>query len=341
MRPIQLLLYVVLCFIVQVREGEAQPLVEERLVISNVAIREGVHSDVVVTSYSRAATTCRCSAVAVPGLLHSVASWRPLAESLLSGRERKLCRVYAIDLPGQGESSLPKGIRYGELSLDDLVSVLRAVLIALSSQDRSISTMLAHSQGALLVQLLQQALINQGESLRESFNVRHVIFLAPVSGDPIPWYFPTTPRFLELLSQSMASSDERGAHISVGAELWRTLFFSSIEGTLTPRAPALDEVAKFIVQAPLRSTLETFGFHPYGRPQIQEGIFSKQYKTSLTLLAFAQDPFIGLGETTQLYLHLTGDSRQRRFGILEGEDTVHDYHLIDPTSVAAAIRQMR
>jgi len=332
----RVLAYVLLSIMLCAVSASAQELNEERFTVANVAIRDGVTTPITVTSYSRPREGCEHSALAIPGLLHSAATWKPFAEALLS-QKKKVCRVYAMDFPGQGETPLPVGGSYSSLTLSDLVSAVHGVACALVSRDKALTTIVGHSQGALLVQLLQQSLISQNEPLRTRFGVKRVVLLAPVSGEPIPWYFPTTPRFLELLSNAMVSDEVRGAHIAISSLLWSSLFFSNLDGTVPEGAP-LEEVDQFRVTAPLVSTLEVFGYPPYRRPLIEAGIFGKRHRTRLTLVAFAQDPFIGLGEAGQLYQHLTEDSSQRRLVVLEGDASVHDLHLIDPERVVGSLR---
>lgn len=313
----------------------AQDIKEEKVTLPNVTIRAGITTPITVTTFSRG--VCKRSALAIPGLLHSAATWRPLAEAFLRENER-ICRVYALDLPGQGESPLPSALSYSAITLSDLVTVIDEVICELS-RDQLISTIVAHSQGALLVQLLQQSLIARNESVRGKFGVTRVVFLAPVSGEPIPWYFPTTARFRELLSNAIMSDEARGAHITISSELWSSLFFSRLDGTIPAGVPSSEEVDRYRVTAPLVSTLELLGYPPYRRPRIEPGIFAPRYRTRLTLVAFAQDPFIGLGEVGQLYLHLTDDAKQRRLVVMEGDDTVHDLHLVAPERVVQSIRR--
>ena len=62
-----------------------------------------------------------------------MATWQPFAEALFEGRP-SLCRVAAINLPGRGGSTLPSGLAFGDLLLDDHVSAILSVLEALDAE---------------------------------------------------------------------------------------------------------------------------------------------------------------------------------------------------------------
>src|SRR5918996_3020962 len=132
------------------------------IVLSEVPLRPGVTADIHLKVFVNAAQPCLGRTIlAVPGFAHTAETFGPLAEAIFASTPhgQYACRIVAIDFPGHGDSSLPSaGLPFGFLSLSDYVSVVLATLERLPSYGLHPRTLLAHSQGGLVVQMAQQRL---------------------------------------------------------------------------------------------------------------------------------------------------------------------------------------
>src|SRR5262245_45452159 len=77
--------------------------------------------------------------LAVHGLSETAAVYGPLATAIFQDRaaRRAIRRVIAIDMPGHGESGAPaaaNGVKFGDLVIEDYVSVLLQSIDALARQ---------------------------------------------------------------------------------------------------------------------------------------------------------------------------------------------------------------
>ncbi|MEM7677998.1 MAG: SDR family NAD(P)-dependent oxidoreductase, partial [Myxococcota bacterium] len=128
------------------------------LMIQNAELRPGVVADIHVAVMGDVDEgDCQ---VAIHGGPYTAETWRPYAEAL--GPEA--C-VLAIDHPGHGLSTVPTGIVFGDLLLDDYVTTAVIVLDALADLDIEPETILGHSLGGTVVQMLQQRLVEAAEML--------------------------------------------------------------------------------------------------------------------------------------------------------------------------------
>ncbi|MBT8364904.1 MAG: alpha/beta hydrolase, partial [Deltaproteobacteria bacterium] len=146
------------------------------LVFPDVDLRSGVTADINVLVLKNTNPGCRYgkSLIAVHGLANTANTWKPLANELFSDNPigRKVRSILAINLPGRGYSSLPKGemdLLFGELTLNDQARAVIGTLERIRQAGFHPRTIMAHSQGGLIVQMVQQALIEDGSSLRAEF----------------------------------------------------------------------------------------------------------------------------------------------------------------------------
>ncbi len=129
--------------------------------------------------------------LAVPGYCHTANTWGPFIDTLFMDKSIscKVSRVIAIDMPGHGQSTLSPTASFGNLTLDDYVI---AILTSLKRLDKDLhikpQAIMGHSQGGLIVQMMQQALKKEGTNLKEKFGIKNVVLLAPV----VP-YVPQNP----------------------------------------------------------------------------------------------------------------------------------------------------
>ena len=306
-----------------------------------------------VHNYASQLKYCSGTAVAIHGIAHTASSWDSFAQQVSPSTKGPIpvCRLVAINLPGHGPG-LPRSSDplFGNLSLTDSVTALDRTLRDLRDNGTRIRVLLAHSQGALLVQLLADQLTEQGTSLARKFRVSHVVFLAPSMPREIDWATANDPAIVELAQSFIVEDELRGAHLSIPAPAWIQLFFGSVAlgGATVPGAPEATEAQEggWIARAPLVSTLQLIGAFPGGRLSVQPLLFRKKHRgyrwrrgprTKLVIVSFENDTFVRPSEADELYVHLTGDTSLAGRVEVTGETAIHDMYILDPVTVRAAI----
>ncbi|HEX6370067.1 MAG TPA: alpha/beta hydrolase [Longimicrobium sp.] len=309
--------------------------------LPDVPLRPGVTVDLhlaVFVNEARQPASCASENVvlAVPGFAHTAATWEPYAGARFADPAQHACAVIAVDMPGHGQSGLPEGISFGELTLDDYTTVLLAVLGSFEGAPTAPSILVGHSQGGIVIQMAQQRLVAGGSSLRLA-GIREVQLLAPAPPAGLPWSFVDSGAATGLLGALLVLDDPvLGPHASVPPALWPALFFSNLSGQVAPGAPTPAEVAAngYNAPAPLYASLQLVGAPPFaGRPSISAGIFAGRHGTRLSVVNFAQDPLIRPEEGQALMQFLTDGQSARTFTVIEGDFAVHDLYLSDPAAL--------
>lgn len=322
--------------------------VDTDVTIQAVQIRPGVTVDIHLKVFVNEAQPCLGRTIlAVPGFAHTAATFGPLAEAVFASTPHGhyACRIVAIDFPGHGASGLPSlGLPFGFLSLADYVTVLLASLEHLPTHGIRPSTLLAHSQGGLIVQLAQQRLKDGATTLRESFNVSDVVLMASVGPRQVPWFFADSGIALSVLSGFLNFTDVLGFHAAIPDTVWPAIFFSNLGGEIAPGAPALVDVARFNAPEPLFSALELIGAlelllgpPPIPRPSVDAGIFAATTGTTLHTISFENDQIIRPEEQAALYTYLTGAAPGTRVVVVDGQFAVHDTYVSDPEGLLETI----
>lgn len=312
-----------------------------KIVLEDVLLRPGVTADVAVTVFVSEDRPCNGqTALAVPGFAHTAATFAPLAEAVFDSQPagHASCRIAAIDMPGHGESGLPEGALFGDLTLQDYTAAALAALEQLPTHGVRPTTIIAHSQGALVVQLAQQQLVAGGSSLREEAGVRTVVLLAPVPSAEVYWAFADSGAAAGVIGGFLAADAARGAHVAIPDPAWPFVFFSNLYGVLAPDAPSAPTVVAEALNAPepLASALQLVG--AFGsRLRVDAGIFSPAQGTALRVVTFEHDQLIRPSEGAAVYAHLTGDAPSARVLAVDGEFAVHDLYVSDPEAVAPAV----
>jgi pimeloyl-ACP methyl ester carboxylesterase len=309
------------------------------IVIEDVELRPGVTSDIALQVFVNQDHPCNGRTVlAVPGFAHTAATFEPLADAMFAGGApgQVPCRVVAIDLPGHGDSPVPSGLPFGFLTLDDYVTAVLGALEGLEGEGVRVGSILAHSQGGLVVQMAQQRLVDQESSLRDAYNIREVTLLSPVPAAPTPWAFAGPA--LGILGGFLADDPVLGPHFAVPDAAWGPVFFSDLAGGVSPNAPSAADVASLGYNAPepLLAALQLVGaLGP--RPAVDEGIFGAGFGTTLRVVTLEQDQIVRPAEGAQLYAYLTGDGSGEGFVQVSGPLSVHDMYLSDPEALLAAL----
>ncbi|MFL5386699.1 MAG: alpha/beta hydrolase [Longimicrobiaceae bacterium] len=322
----------------------ALPAADTELVLQQVQLRPGVTADLhleVFVDEARQAAPCAAPTVvlAVHGFTHTAATWARYADARFAEPEGRPCAVLALDLPGHGGSSLPQGLLFGELTLDDYATALLAVLDALEGSAFAPTALIGHSQGGLVIQMAQQRRVDGGSSLRQADGIAEVELLASAFPAGLPWSFAESGAAAALLGSLIVPGDPvLGPHVAVPPGFWPVLFFTNLSGGLAPGAPTPAEAAAngWIAPAPLYASLQLVGAPPFGRPLVAEGVFAGRHGTRLDVVTFEQDQLIRPAEGQALMRHLTGGEGGQSFIVVPGTFAVHDLYLSDPGAILQA-----
>jgi pimeloyl-ACP methyl ester carboxylesterase len=312
--------------------------------LEDVEVRSGVSADISVTVFVNERCS-RCSArgrslLALPGIGFTAASWEPMAAAMFAKRNRRTgyCQLYAIDPPGHGNSGLPQGMAFGDMTLLDLLTAYRNTWQRLAEMDVTPRAVMGHSQGALLTQLLQDRLLDEGSSLRAEFGAREALLLGASPPAAIEWS-AATPELFALLSSLVTWTPERGTFAVAPPEAWVGISYTNFSGVPHPATP-LAQLAEYTSPESIPSVLELFGFAGAARPEVRRGIFEPANGTLLTMVAFTEDPFALVPEQEELYEYLTNDAQLRRLAVVEDEFSVHNLHNAEPELILDAIARL-
>jgi len=357
------------------------------LVFPNVELRPGVTADINVLVLQNSDRKCHNghkgyrgkSITALHGLANTASTWKLLAKELFSDNPigPEVCRILAINLPGRGYSSLPKGeanLSFGQLTLDDHVQAVIGTLERIRQAGFHPETIMAHSQGGLIVQMVQQALLTDGSSLRAEFEIKKAFLIAPIAPVGVSWYFADPTVSEPVLSPYLTYNLVLGAHVAIPSipaippdeddkDDWQLLFFTyPYPHGLTTNAPPLETVVTegYNSPEPLYASLQllrlegagiatVFELKDPGAPQaVDPGIFDRT-GTRLEFVAMSQDSFqafpeqVELGEQEAvLYEYLTNDTKRKRFAVVVPEDAdtvdaVHSMYISNPRGLLEAL----
>lgn len=302
------------------------------LLLHDVELRPGVLVDIHVTVMGDlSADDCQ---VTVHGGPYTAETWRPYAEALGPGA----C-VLAIDLPGHGRSSVPTGIAFGELLLDDYVTTVLAVLDGLASLDVEPEAILGHSLGGTVVQMVQQRLVDAGTNLEKRYDIREAILVAPDYPREVPWAFVDSGAAAPIIQSFIIADPELGNIMQIAPEVWPAFFFTNLAGDVVTGALSPAEIVARGYVAPGEpewAIAQLLGMPPFAaRPSVDPEIFVED--TRLRVVAYENDGFILLSETPGLYSYLTGDDALNCFVGVLGDNATHAFQLTDPTALVSAI----
>jgi pimeloyl-ACP methyl ester carboxylesterase len=337
--------------------GEATGTTESALdatdVSFNVALRGTGTSTIHGHIYTNPATCNGVNVLAVHGLSGTGFYFGPLAQAIFadSGLSRAIKRIVAIDMPGHGDSTfpsnLPDGVQFGDLTIDDNVSVLVQSIDALRSRGLGPKVVIGHSMGGLEVQGAQQALLSSGSSLA-AHGVFGAILLAPVpphgqqwvrppSGDPTPF---------------IVNDPTLGSYLSLPPAVWiQAGTFTNLAGQVVSDAPSVDQVTngRYVGPEPLLTLLQLVespvplpdgGSFTIPRPTVSAGAFALKHATPLVLVSFSQDVLVPAVNLGPLYEYLTGDTHDVLYSPVVADDAVHGMLISNPTGMLDAIRSM-
>jgi pimeloyl-ACP methyl ester carboxylesterase len=283
----------------------------------------------------------RRAIVALHGAASTANSLVDLGETILAssssedGGER-VGRYIAIDLPGHGESPLPVGALFGELSLADYVAALLGTLDRLESREIETVTLIGHSMGGAVVMLTQQHLVSRGSSLRKAYGVKHAIGLAPAGWPPgVPCSMRDNPGFAESLTPFQVVSAELGPALVCTPEAYLGMAWTRPDGTLSPGAPSPAEIAARRWVAP--ESLTAIGGLVAGPTALDKGIFGSDHGTKLDVISFEHDTLVPPPENEATFQYVTGESPEHGWARIDGPNAVHSLPSSDPAAMVKAV----
>lgn len=322
------------------------------LIFRDVGIRQGVTADinVLVLKNKDPRSYFGQTVVALHGLANTASTWKPMAKELFTDNPigRRVRCILAINLAGRGYSSLPKGeagLLFGEMGLEDHVQVVIKTLERIREAGFRLRTIMAHSQGGLIVQMVQQALIDGGSSLRIEFGIRKVFLMAAIGPKQLSWAFAENGGEAAVGRYIVQNGDELGPHLAIPDMDWLGLFFAinpgadPLEIRLAANAPfEAMSTEKYNSPEPLVASLRLVGSKDYqiDRPMVDRGIFDKT-GTSLACVAMNLDGFVSKSEQGILYEYLSNDSGMSRFAVVESDDAVHSMYISNPRELLESL----
>jgi len=317
----------------------------------DVSLRGTGTTNIHATVYSDSARRGGETILAVHGLVETGTTFERLAEAVFADRalRRRVRRIVAIDMTGHGDSgfpeNLPQGARFGELTIEDNVSVVVQSIAALRRLRMAPQVIIGHSMGGLEVQAAQQQLLAQGSSLA-ALGVRRVVLLAPVPPHDRPWTQPPPAD----LSPFVVQDATLGAYLSLPPAVWIAQAYTTRAGMLVAGAPTPDQVVERgysgpealttvlqLVESPI--PLPTGGTLVIPRPSVDAGAFAPRRGTQLSVVSFAEDVLVPAADLADLYRHLTGDARGRRSFAVTTADAVHSMFLSNPAGMLDVLRR--
>ena len=325
---------------------QSRPAVESSVILDDVELRPGATADIHVRIYRHGTQPCADpgrAALLVHGINATAASWEPLVEALLNGDPaRRLCRIAAVDQAGHGSSSLPVGVSFGELMVEDYARTLLAVLERLPALQIRPSILVGHSQGAGTIQAAQQMMLDAGTTLRTAFGIRDVVMLGVQGPRELRAAHLLPPgQVAAVIGAYLTTTPERGTYVQGPPQLFQQLWFLTTALTYSMRTPSPQTIGSrgWNADAPLFATLQAAGLSGFDMPSIEPGIFAPRLGTTLFIVDFADDPWSLSDRAAEIYVYLTGDASLAGFSTLTDPlgEAVHDYMITHPAEVRSGI----
>jgi hypothetical protein len=176
--------------------------------------------------------------------------------------------------------------------------------------------------------------------LRSKFGVFGAIFLAPDIPGPLPWAFVDSGAAGPLVAQFVRQDPLLGSILDIPPPVWVSLFYSDRAGQIIPTATTPEEaVAKGFISLDSATVGAELIGATGSRPLINQGIFSLNRGTATSVITFEQDGlYLFPAEHRELYSFITQDQSGKLFFTVNGADTVHNLHVVNPNEILAAIK---
>lgn len=209
----------------------------------------------------------------VHGFGDNGALFEPLALALIESGTA--CRVFTIDLPAHGASTVSDDPRFGpriwgEITVADDANVVDQVLTQLHDQNIPVHTIVGHSTGGLIVQRLQALYAARGNtSLQSKFGIGTTILIASDLPRALPWAAGDAPIAAGLakgLVVALAHSDPPplGTRVFLDYPTYLALKYS-VNGVPVDSAPTMLAAASLNDPEPYASAANIVGLDPSGK----------------------------------------------------------------------------
>ena len=292
--------------------------------------------------------------LAVHGLTEVGSMYEPLAKTIFADQILKnvVRRVVAIDMPAHGLSVapvLPAPLTFGELLIEDNVSVLISSIAYLRSVGKGPQVVIGHSMGGLALQAAQEILLGRNSSLSR-LGVSGAILMAAGPARGATWtrypgadvsaYIVADPNLGTIFKMPVAYCGLSGG-------------FNTLTGAVVAAAPTPQTCTAngWMGPEPMAALTElngTLAVNPDDqacrglcRPYVRAGAFAPKNGTALTVLGFSQDVLVPIVDQAKLYTYLTGlksDVRNSLYRPVAADDAVHSMFVSNPAGMIGAIR---
>jgi pimeloyl-ACP methyl ester carboxylesterase len=309
----------------------------------NVSLRGtgsvSIHADV----FNNPANCGALTIMAVHGFTERGSMWEPLSSAIFADGALGLAvkRIIAIDMPahgGSGVPSLPSPLLFGDLLIEDNVSVVIQSIDALKAMGKGAQIVMGHSMGGLEVQASQEALLAQNSSL-----AKHGVFGA-ILVDAVPargtqWTQLVTPD----VTQFIVNDPTLGTIVNVPAAIEPFAGgFTTLSGSIAPNTPtpATFTANNWVGPEPITTAAELIGTSaPLWRPAVRQNAFCLANATVLTVIAGSQDVLTPIVDQGILYTYLTGlpSTGLTLYRPVIADDAVHSLYISNPTELLAAL----
>jgi pimeloyl-ACP methyl ester carboxylesterase len=318
-------------------------------VVFSAAVRGTGTASIHAHVYTNPSCPSGTNVLAVPGLGNTGFAFAPLVEAIFEDRvlQHVVHNVVALDFPGHGDSSfpssLPDGLRFGDLAIEDYVGVVLQAIGALSQKGLAPRVILGHSMGGLEVQVAQQFLLAQGSSFAK-VGISAAILLAPVPAHGLPWVRPPSGDPTPYL----VNDPTLGTYLSLPPQVWIPFAFTNTSGQVASDAPTVAQVVagRYLGPEPLNVLLELTeasvplpdgGTFTFQRPSVSAGILAPSQGTVTTVVSFSEDTLVPAPNLQPLYEYLTGDTKDFLYRPVIATDAVHAMVISNPAGMLDAI----
>lgn len=327
----------------QEHQGQAQVPYTLSSITMNIEFRPGVTADINIPVYENPLAKHRGKVgYAGAGFAHSSASYEPLISALFK-ENWDISMIFVPDMPGHGNSSMPKGMLFGDITLQDYANIDRLILEGLTKNEElrkhgtSIDFAIFHSQHGLTAAMTQEQV-----NLKK-YGITDVILIAPAPPQQVNWSLLNWLDPYTFLPYLVADND--GMYFMLQPAAWTGFFFTKPDGTLNSELPSLEEINRYNAKAPVTTTLQLVGlenvsFNPPAfkvnnslRPYVSEGVFRNGH--GLWIIVYGDDTIVSKQDIDGTYGILMGMKNVNK-GIITIPGAVHDYHITVSGSAVVA-----
>ena len=300
-----------------------------------------IHASIYNNPQNKGVTTI----LALHGFTERATMFGPLADAIYADSvlKKAVKRIISIDLVAHGDSSpptLPNGLKYGDLLIEDNISVLIQSIDKLRAAGLGPQVVMGHSMGGLAIQGAQEALLAQNSSLA-AHGVIGAILIAAVPNGASQW---TQPPPNPAQQQFVITDPVLGTILDLPAAVGpNTGGFTTLAGTVVPNAPSVETFVAndWMAPEPIATTLELTGTNPVTRPSARQNAFAVNKGTLLSVLSFSQDVLTPAVDQPALYTYLTGrpsTGSTTLYRPIVTSDAVHAMFISNPAGLIAALK---